>query len=198
MKYFYGFDWWLPISLTPDTITWDSIMWSSLCRKKSWNFVSIFWWHLKGGMETPQNDFQIYRPINDTWQAVFSLEGDIAGGISKNRFRTITLDWSVLRTWGQRYGSINLKIVLWGLHTTLQVPPKELSKIPTFVFFGTGYCIFSIVDSVNIYIFSTTGRPPSQHSNIGLNPETRWQDWSRIWGALRLDLYFFNLTVLWD
>ena len=47
-------------------------------------------------METPQNDFQIYRPINDTWQAVFSLEGDIAGGISKNRFRTITFDWSVL------------------------------------------------------------------------------------------------------
>ena len=31
-------------------------------------------------METPQNDFQIYRPINDTWQAVFSLEGDIGGG----------------------------------------------------------------------------------------------------------------------
>ena len=33
------------------------------------------------------------------------------------------------------YGSINLKIVLWGLHTNLQVPPKELSKIPTIVFF---------------------------------------------------------------
>ena len=37
-------------------------------------------------METSQNDFQIYRPVNETWQAVFSLEGDIAGGISKNRF----------------------------------------------------------------------------------------------------------------
>ena len=35
---------------------------------------------------------------------------------------------------------MNLKIVLWGLHTNLQVPSKELSKIPTFVFFGTGYC----------------------------------------------------------
>ena len=35
--------------------------------------------------------------------------------------------------------SINLKIVLWGLHTTLQVPPKDRSKIPTFVFFGTGH-----------------------------------------------------------
>ena len=72
---------------------------ASLCQKnKSWNFASVFWGHLKGGMETPQNDFQIYGPINDTWQAVFSLEGDIAGGISKNRFRTITFDWSVLRT----------------------------------------------------------------------------------------------------
>ena len=37
-------------------------------------------------MVTPENNFQIYRPINDTWQAVFSLEGDIAGEISKNRF----------------------------------------------------------------------------------------------------------------
>ena len=34
-------------------------------------------------METPQNDFQIYRPINDTWQAVSSLGGDIGGGMSK-------------------------------------------------------------------------------------------------------------------
>ena len=67
-------------------------------KNKSWNFASIFWGHLKGGIETPQNDFQIYRPINDTWQAVFSLEGEIGGGISKNRFRTITFDWSVLRT----------------------------------------------------------------------------------------------------
>ena len=49
-----------------------------------------------GDMEPPQNDLQIYSPINKPWQAVFSLEGDIAGGISKNRFRTITFDWSVL------------------------------------------------------------------------------------------------------
>ena len=53
-------------------------------------------------METPQNDFQIYRPLNDTWQAIFSLAGDIGGGISKNRFWSITFDWSVLRTQGQR------------------------------------------------------------------------------------------------
>ena len=49
-------------------------------------------------METPQNDFQIYRPINDTWQAVSSLGGDIGGGMSKNRFRAINFDWSVLQT----------------------------------------------------------------------------------------------------
>ena len=29
---------------------------------------------------------QIYRPINDTWQAVSSLGGDIGGGRSKNLF----------------------------------------------------------------------------------------------------------------
>ena len=49
-------------------------------------------------METPENDFQIYRPINDLRLAVFSLAGDIAGGISKNRFRAITFDWSVFWT----------------------------------------------------------------------------------------------------
>ena len=67
-------------------------------KNKSWNFASVFWGHLKGGMETPQNDFQIYRPINDPRRAVCSLEGDIGGGISKNHFRAITFDWSVLRT----------------------------------------------------------------------------------------------------
>ena len=51
-------------------------------KNKSWNFASVFWGHLKGGMETPQNDFQIYRPINDPRRAVCSLEGDIGGGIS--------------------------------------------------------------------------------------------------------------------
>ena len=71
---------------------------SSLGQKKSWNFAFIFWGHLKGGIETPQNDFQIYRPINDPRQAVLSLAGDIGGGISKNRFRAITFDWRVLRT----------------------------------------------------------------------------------------------------
>ena len=30
------------------------------------------------------------------------IAGDIAGGISKNCFRAITFDWSVLRTKGQR------------------------------------------------------------------------------------------------
>merc|ERR1711888_427573 len=47
----------------------------SLCqkKKKSLNFASSGSWHLKVGMETPENDFQIYRPINDPWQAVFVL-----------------------------------------------------------------------------------------------------------------------------
>ena len=46
------------------------------------------------------------------------------------------------------YGSINLKIVLWGLHTNLQVPQKELSKIPTIIFYGTGYWINMISDAI--------------------------------------------------
>ena len=29
------------------------------------------------------------------------------------------------------YEAMNLKMVLWGLYTTLQVPPNQLSKIPT-------------------------------------------------------------------
>ena len=48
------------------------------CTKKykKWNFALLFWGHLKGGMETPQNDFQIYRPINDTWQAISIFNGN--------------------------------------------------------------------------------------------------------------------------
>ena len=74
--------------------------WLIACAKKnkSWNFASIFWGLLEVGMESPKNDFQIYRPINDPRRAVSSLGGDIGGGMSKNRFRTITFDWSVLRT----------------------------------------------------------------------------------------------------
>ena len=57
-------------------------MWKRLQRcsvafaknKKSLNFASSSWWHLKVGMETPENDFQIYRPINDPRRAVCSLE----------------------------------------------------------------------------------------------------------------------------
>ena len=51
-------------------------------KKKSLNFASASWWHLKVGMETPENDFQIYRPINDPRRAVCSLAGDIGGGIA--------------------------------------------------------------------------------------------------------------------
>ena len=43
-------------------------------NKKSLNFASSGSWHLKVGMETPENGFQIYRPINDPWRAVCSLE----------------------------------------------------------------------------------------------------------------------------
>ena len=67
-------------------------------KNKSWNFAQFFWGLLEVGMESPKNDFLIYRPINDTRQAVSSLGGDIGGGMSKNRFRTITFDWSVLWT----------------------------------------------------------------------------------------------------
>ena len=42
-------------------------------KKKGLNFASASWWHLQVGMKTPENDFQIYSPINDPWQAVFLL-----------------------------------------------------------------------------------------------------------------------------
>ena len=64
----------------------------SLCQKqKSLNFASSSWWHLKVGMETPENDFQIYRPINDPRRAVCSLErgyrwGNIQKSLSGNNF----------------------------------------------------------------------------------------------------------------
>ena len=32
---------------------------------------------------------QRYRPINDTWPLIFSIQGDIQGRISKNRFLAI-------------------------------------------------------------------------------------------------------------
>ena len=61
--------------------------WTLACakNKKSLNFASSGSWHLKVGMETPENDFQIYRPINDPWRAVCSLErGYRWGNIQKS------------------------------------------------------------------------------------------------------------------
>ena len=60
-------------------------------NKKSLNFASSDSWHLKVGMETPENDFQIHRPINDPWQAVCSLErgyrwGNIQKSFSDDNF----------------------------------------------------------------------------------------------------------------
>ena len=70
--------WWVEASLS-----WDVT--SSLCQKKKWNFASETWGHLERGMETPENNFQIYRPINDPWQAVCSLErGYRWGNIQKS------------------------------------------------------------------------------------------------------------------
>ena len=66
-------------------------------KKQKLEFCLALLGALGVGIETPQNDFQIYRPINDPRRAVCSLPGDIGGGISKNRFRAITFDWSVLR-----------------------------------------------------------------------------------------------------
>ena len=54
-------------------------------NKKCLNFASSGSWHLKVGMETPENDFQIYRPINDPRRAVCSLErGYRWGNIQKS------------------------------------------------------------------------------------------------------------------
>ena len=60
-------------------------------NKKSLNFASSGSWHLKVGMETPENNFQIYRPINDPWRALCSLErgyrwGNIQKSILGNNF----------------------------------------------------------------------------------------------------------------
>ena len=59
--------------------------------KKCLNFASSGSWHLKGNMETRENDFQIYRPINDPRRAVCSLErgyrwGNIQKLLSGNNF----------------------------------------------------------------------------------------------------------------
>ena len=54
-------------------------------KKKSLDFASPSWWHLKVGMETPESDFQIYSPINDPRRAVCSLErGYRWGNIQKS------------------------------------------------------------------------------------------------------------------
>ena len=50
------------------------------------------------GEESHQKKIQNYRPINKNIPAVSSLGGDIGGARSKNLFRAITFDWSVLRT----------------------------------------------------------------------------------------------------
>ena len=71
----------LPASLMPlfcSTEQWhhkasESLFSSLYQKKKSLNFASSGLWHLKVGMETPENDFQIYRPINDPWHSVFVL-----------------------------------------------------------------------------------------------------------------------------
>ena len=108
-------------------------------------------------MEPPENDFQNYRPINDPWRAVCSLErGYRWGNIQKSFlgdnfwlecptdlrstplsyiFNALFRDTPLGYTFCAQPNSQIAKypnIILWGLHTTLQVPPKDRSKIPTF------------------------------------------------------------------
>ena len=45
------------------------------------NFASSVESLVRMGVQRPQNFFQRYRPINDTWPLIFSIEGDIQGGI---------------------------------------------------------------------------------------------------------------------
>ena len=53
---------------------------------------------LHGWSGEPQNNLQIYRPINYTAQVIYSNAWDIAERIFKNHFLAITFDWSVLET----------------------------------------------------------------------------------------------------
>ena len=50
------------------------------------NFASSVESLVRMGVQRPQKFFQRYRPINDTWPLIFSIQGDIQGRISKNRF----------------------------------------------------------------------------------------------------------------
>ena len=76
----------------------DRIVTSLDPPQKKYGFFFVVRRAVLGWLGEPKNKFQIYRPINATGRTILSIAGDIAGGISENRFRAITFDWSDLRT----------------------------------------------------------------------------------------------------
>ena len=48
-----------------------SLAWTK--KKKNWIWASLFAGQFQNGVRTPQNFFQIYRPINDSWLAISIL-----------------------------------------------------------------------------------------------------------------------------
>ena len=73
-----------------------------------------------------KNIFQIYRLINDIWQAIFCIQIQID-----------FLIFPLVLLAKYRLGSMNLKVILWSLNTKLQLLPNRRNQILTLVQFGT-------------------------------------------------------------
>ena len=65
------------------------------------------------------NNVLVYRHINTRLQAVFSIRGDIQ---ARGNFHKLI---SLLTGVSYVHGSINLTMILWGLHTNPQVVPTQ-------------------------------------------------------------------------
>ena len=63
------------------TYTWK-LGWAKKSKFLIWAF--LFAGHLQNGVRDPPKKFQIYRPINDRWQAIFVLGSVLMGKRPKN------------------------------------------------------------------------------------------------------------------
>ena len=105
---------------------------------------SAIFWHMK----TPKVPvFTCQKKAIDIWVMRFHFRASIKPIFENHVFRAVWSPFYPLKRPKNEnglprivYGSINLKIVFWGLKTNLQVPQIWRSKIQTFFVFGTGYC----------------------------------------------------------
>ena len=115
-----------------------SIWVSHSCTKSSFDqslcWTSKSWNHLRVGMETPQNRFQVYRPINvghssQKWNQFVEIPPCLnIPSNTKNRLQSSV------------YVSINQNIIpMETLHTILQVLLTLENPTPNLVEIGTGY-----------------------------------------------------------